>query len=463
MPILLYMKPVRLEKLRILIDYFCHDALHKALVGILFLLPFIIPVWTISRTSSQYETFQKIRILNEEGIRWCNQKEYSKSISHFQGALRLDPDNKTVKSNLASAYTELAVELKSKGNADQAIIALEKASELNTGNENVHVLLAKLYFEKGDLMYAEREARIALIMKPGDPYLLKFLAHVNFLLEDFNEALDQYHTLADSKAIPENSTELNRLKQEQEVVNTYKKTNCHPFIVYYPDDTYEQRAKWIAESLVRVYLKLGSWWNFNPQHEIPVYMYPENTFFRVTRSSAGVIGVYDGKIRLLVNHDHKIRLQKTAVHEYTHFALNGLTHMNIPFWCNEGIAQYVAGEWDPIRAKMFDVAIERRQMMDFKDMDTEELSSFFDTHDRTLAYIQSYVAILFLVEQYGEKSITELISCLKKGWTAEKAVEHITLLSYAEFTSDLTAYYLQARKDDAEGVRTVLSRNENPL
>lgn len=434
-------------KLRFFSCIFTRETLGSCVVIFLFALPFLIPVWTISRTSGNYATFEKIRALNEEGIRYWNDQDYSRSIRHFTGALKLDPNNKAIKKNLSNAYIDFAIEQKSHGDADAAIDVLQKASDLNTNNESVHTLLARIYFEKGDLMAAESEARIALLLKPDDPHILKFLARVNYLLEDFSDAMDQYTALSDTYRIPGDTEEVKRVCAEQQISTSYQKMSCHPFIIYYPDEAYRHHARWVAESLVKVYFRLSSWWGFNPQHEIAVYLYPEETFAAITNSSGEVIGLYDGKIRLLVNHDNQMRLQKTATHEYTHFALNALTHMNVPFWCNEGLAQYVAGEWDPVRARMFDISVEQDGMLDYRDMESN-LSDFFDLHDRTLAYIQSYIAIRFLIDQYGEESIVELIGYLKQGWSAERAVEQITLLTYPEFRTDIARYYVDSRKDD---------------
>jgi hypothetical protein len=240
--------------------------------------------------------------------------------------------------------------------------------------------------------------------------------------------------------------DVEKMEREQRTFASYKKLKCHPFIIYYPDDSFYERSKWVAEALIQAYLKLGSWWNFNPQHEISVYLYPEKKFFQVTKSRMDVIGIYDGKIRLLINSCEKVRIQKTAVHEYTHHALADLTHSNIPFWCNEGLAQYVAGEWDKYRAKLFDMAIDRGEMIAFDKMEDEQ-SGLFDVHERNLAYIQSYMAILFLVDQYGEDIICELIDGLRQGKETSQVLEHITLLNYDEFSQEIRDFFVARQKN----------------
>ncbi len=414
----------------------------------LFALPFIIPLWTVSRSGTSRTNLQKIHILNEEAIRFSSKKEYSKSIDHLTNALRLAPNNKTIKKNLAAVYTELAIDLKSKGDKDSAVAVLEQAEQLNTNIEAIHSLLAQLYYEKGDLLFAEKEARIALLLKPHDPYLLKFLSYVNYLLEDYDDAMKSHDDLNNKFSQSGEFYDVDQMQQEQEISARYEKMICHPFTIYYPDKSYYDRAKWVAEALAKVYLRLGDWWGFKPQHKIPVYLYPEDIFFKVTHAGNYTVGLYDGKIRLLVDHHEKLSIQKTTMHEYTHHALSCLTHSNIPFWCNEGLAQFVANQWDDMRAKMFDMVVYRNELIDFAEIEDSE-SDIFDVYDKRLAYLQSFVAIDFLFNTYGADIICDLIAGLKQGKTAQQVINEITLLSYDEFRYEIKEYYTTNRTLDS--------------
>ena len=440
-------------------DAFLRNLQQKFILLLLFSLPFIIPLWCVSRSVNQ-GNWQKIQFLNDEGIRYCSQNEYDKSIEFFTGALKLDPENKVIKENLANTYVNLAVELKSKGDRDKAIKILEQAVELNVNIDTVHILLAKLYYEKGELFDAKRETRVALLLKPNDPYLLKFSAYLNYLMEDYSDAMADYNAIDKQFGIPYKEVECNDILKESERFAQYKKMNCHPFVIFYPDNSYKERAEWISQALAKVYLRLASWWNYNPQNEIPVYLYPEKEFFDVTNSQRNVVGIYDGKIRLLVNSNDRTQLEKTAMHEYTHHAFSCLTHTNTPFWCNEGLAQYVAGQWDEMRAKMFDVAVENNSVIDYDAIETGE-TGVFDMHNRAQAYIQSYVTIKYLIDTFGEVIICEMIDELKKGNTAQEAVEELTLLTYPELEQEVKTHYIAKRIEDYKAYAALVSEISN--
>jgi hypothetical protein len=99
--------------------------------------------------------------------------------------------------------------------------------------------------------------------------------------------------------------------------------------------------------------------------------------------------------------------QSTIMHEYTHYRLQtfmkeqGLFVNRVPLWFHEGVAEYVG---------MYDVG---HRYYPFKEAPFEKLITHedwekyrFDNYD---VYIQSYYAIHYLVEKYGETMIKSII------------------------------------------------------
>lgn len=371
-----------------------------------------------------------------------NRPDYEKTIGQCLIALKTYPDNKTIKNHLAFAYLEMAMELKNAGQSEKAITWLEKASELNTNIETIHSLLAVLYYEKGDLLNADKEARIALLFEPGDPFMLKFKAKISYLLDDYRSAISAYQSLTRECEIPaDKMSEIVKIQQEKKITSTYKKISHHPFIIYYPDETYRERAEWIAGALEHVDNTLYNWWNFVPEHDVVVFIYPEEKFLSTLYNGQNITGIYDGKIRLLVNHHDRHTLEQTAIHEYTHFALANVTHGNIPFWCDEGIAQFVAGQWTEKHVQLLNRAICTGSLMRLKHMENHAETQSFTPDELKTAYLQSCATISFLADQYGTGIIGELVNGLKEGKSAEEVLKEITLLSYSELEKDITAYY----------------------
>ncbi|MCB1195264.1 hypothetical protein KDK77_03680, partial [bacterium] len=298
---------------------------------ILFTFAVFYPIVSTSRVGRYDGSYEKIKMLNDEGVRLSNNEQFSQAVEHLFGAHKLDPENKTIKKNLANTYVRFAIELKSAGKQDEAIALLEKASLLNANIDSLHTLLARLYYEKGDLLNAEKETRIALLGSPHDPHLLKFLAHLSFLMEKHSDALDAYHRISEIHHIPIDTFDTGKINREREVFASYQKMYAHPFIVYYPNNQYKERAGWVAQSLSQAYLRLGEWFKYYPATEISVYCYTQEDFGSVTHDNVYIIGLYDGKIRIRIDSDSEIQLKKTAAHEYAHHVLSCITRHNIPF------------------------------------------------------------------------------------------------------------------------------------
>lgn len=99
--------------------------------------------------------------------------------------------------------------------------------------------------------------------------------------------------------------------------------------------------------------------------------------------------------------------QSTIMHEYTHYRLQafikeqGLFVYRIPLWFHEGVAEYIG---------MYDV---KHRYYPFKDTSFENLVTHkewekfrLDNYD---VYLQSYYAIRYIVDTYGETIIKEII------------------------------------------------------
>lgn len=99
--------------------------------------------------------------------------------------------------------------------------------------------------------------------------------------------------------------------------------------------------------------------------------------------------------------------QSTIMHEYTHYRLQafikeqGLFVYRIPLWFHEGVAEYIG---------MYDV---KHRYYPFKDTSFENLVTHkewekfrLDNYD---VYLQSYYAIRYIVDTYGEIIIKEII------------------------------------------------------
>ncbi|MDP2984166.1 MAG: tetratricopeptide repeat protein [Candidatus Latescibacter sp.] len=104
------------------------------------------------------------------------------AVGHFQNALRSDANQPSFFSNLGTA-------LKSIGDLRRAIMALEKAEELNPNSLSTMNNLGALYRETGNLDKAEHFLTRAIAYYPENPFPHLNLAEVFLAKGDYNRAL----------------------------------------------------------------------------------------------------------------------------------------------------------------------------------------------------------------------------------------------------------------------------------
>ncbi len=100
-------------------------------------------------------------------------------------------------------------------------------------------------------------------------------------------------------------------------------------------------------------------------------------------------------------------LHQVMIHELSHIFLakkTGEFQRTVPVWFNEGCALWISGERRPM--EMLRKAVITNSLIDFDDL---EYVLRYDPFMAELAYDQSLSAVQFLIENYGELSIKEIL------------------------------------------------------
>ena len=99
---------------------------------------------------------------------------------------------------------------------------------------------------------------------------------------------------------------------------------------------------------------------------------------------------------------------KIAIHELVHILLNKAVHGNpIPRWFNEGLAVYYSGEKAFASGSLISKALITKSIIDLTEID--DVLVFYQGKAQ-LAYQESYLAVLYLFEQFGKDKVKEIIS-----------------------------------------------------
>jgi tetratricopeptide (TPR) repeat protein len=84
------------------------------------------------------------------GAESFNREDWEQAIADFTGAIRLDPELVTAKSNLSAAYFNRGVACFKKGGIDQAIADITKAISLNPNEASLYGTRGYIHEQKGD-------------------------------------------------------------------------------------------------------------------------------------------------------------------------------------------------------------------------------------------------------------------------------------------------------------------------
>jgi hypothetical protein len=105
--------------------------------------------------------------------------------------------------------------------------------------------------------------------------------------------------------------------------------------------------------------------------------------------------------------------QNTVIHELTHILIGHFTFTcigTVPTWLNEGLAMFSEGKLDSNMQAQLDQAIKSDSLITVRSLN----GGFSELTDKAnLSYGQSQSIVSFLIEKYGQETITQLLSALR--------------------------------------------------
>jgi hypothetical protein len=180
-----------------------------------------------------------------------------------------------------------------------------------------------------------------------------------------------------------------------------------------------------------------------PAGEAEVYLATSGETFRILTGGrvphwgVGVAFPRSGTIVLLHRPGEPDALFQTIRHELSHILLHAavsaapeVSPPYIPVWFNEGVALWAAGQWRFGEAAEVTYAVLAGSLLPLTQIDAVlDLAS----PRAQLAYSQSYLAILFLIEVAGPHAVAEVVEALSAGTPFDVALYRVSGLTPAGF------------------------------
>lgn len=122
--------------------------------------------------------------------------------------------------------------------------------------------------------------------------------------------------------------------------------------------------------------------------------------------------------------------QRILTHEMVHLIIcRKYGNINIPRWFHEGMAMALSGEIDSDAPVVLSKAVLGGKLL---SLDSIQFVNRFKRDRAHLAYCQSHFTVQFLMKQYGQDLLPELLSEIKKRSSFESACIHVFGLSSNE-------------------------------
>ena len=117
--------------------------------------------------------------------------------------------------------------------------------------------------------------------------------------------------------------------------------------------------------------------------------------------------------------------ERAIVHELTHLVIHQVTlnpYSGLPTWLDEGLAMHTEGELEPVFTAVLDAAVAEDGLISVRS-----LSSPFSAHvgQSLLSYAQSYSIVDFLITEYGQGEMLELLNTFSRGSSYDGALERV--------------------------------------
>jgi len=191
-----------------------------------------------------------------------------------------------------------------------------------------------------DWKCAERSTRALLKENPTDEILLTNMAWILLEQERYEECLDYIAGLSIQN---ENLNDIRQkaalLKQEMKELRLEKSLHFRLEYDGNPSRTNVMEALAVLEV---AYDSLSTLFDFELENKIGLVLYQASSHTGIGPRPDWVGAIFDGKLRVPENvMEYSGVYRPMLFHELTHCFLRGMTHVKIPFWLNEGIAQVV--------------------------------------------------------------------------------------------------------------------------
>ena len=196
---------------------------------------------------------------------------------------------------------------------------------------------------------------------------------------------------------------------------------------YEGDDSFAQELMTVAhQALARLAEDTGA----ELEKQVEMYIYADSEDLRGAMVfpqewTGGVAFTRYGILAIGISPDDLEWGRRAIAHELTHLVVHQMTlnpYSNLPTWLDEGLAMHTEGEMEPYFTAVLGSSVDAGSLISVRS-----LSSPFsaDAAKSVLSYAQSYSLADFLITEYGQNKMLELLNIFSGGSSYDGALQSI--------------------------------------
>ena len=390
----------------------------------------------VASVSAQHDEAWLRRVVAEGNVA-VQSGDVDTAIARFDAAHAAFPHIDNLQRALGSAHGRRGVVRADRGDNDGAIADLERARELLPDNVSVLVNLALVRIRLDRLEEADEVLVRAKELAPDDPQVQRALGTLAEKRDDVIGAAEHFERASAGRPDdPRLRAAADRLRRYASVEKDFRRLRHGVFELQYPkgrsagtEAALPVVRNWLNEALRDLRKDLGRM----PTKPIPIVLYGEGQFQRVTSAKHWAIAYFDGKVRMDLTgwRSRQAELRGTLRHELAHACLHQF-YPDLPPWVHEGYAQVIGED---------SVAVARSILARGGTLEGERFYRGFAGSDDvglvTRGYAQSLVVISELRAMRTSREFQRMLSLISSGTDSAAAVRTAYGIDLAEIVSDM--------------------------
>jgi tetratricopeptide (TPR) repeat protein len=366
----------------------------------------------------------------------ANGVEFSaETLRRHRQNLSTNPSDPQAKLDLIRSLNSLAWLQVTRGDLAGARTNLQEALSLDRRDSVIVSNLAVVQLRMADYRAAEELLRAHLNVDRNNQEAHYLLGESYYAQDKIAQAIDEWNAGLRLGPHPEMSRSLDKAQKELRVHDQLGELLSTHFILRYDRKVSDQQlGQQILTTLEALYSQLTKELMSKPPATIAVILYPDQTFFDITKAASWSGAVFDGKIRVPTKGLTSVtpELRATLIHELAHAFIAALPQ-ECPAWFNEGIAQLLEGE---SAASYRKVLVQLRQAGRLLPLRALEKSfSSLPELAAEVAYAEGLSATEFLVKTHGRPSIRSILELMAQNYNFENAFNTALKKTVREFES----------------------------